>query len=115
MVEEPVTRREFERVVADHQRRLDGHDALYLDLRITREELVRFTEALQAARQEINGLVADNQACAIECEKYRQSFDGRLTALERFRWTFAGVVLVLAGIPAWVTLYIAVTRFLGGG
>ncbi len=115
MVDEPVTRREFERVVADHERRLDGHDALYTDIRITREELVRFTESLQAARREITSGVSDRDLCKAECAKHRSDFSRRIRALEQFRWTFGGAVLLLAGIPAWVTLYIAVTRFLGGG
>lgn len=110
MVDEPVTRREFDRVVADHERRMDGHDDLYADLRETREELVKFTEALQAARREIVSGVSERDVCKQACARHRGEFEARIRALEKFRWQFGGAVVFLAAIPTWVMLIWTFTR-----
>jgi hypothetical protein len=95
MVDDPITRREFDRVVQDHERRLDGHDGLYGDLRDTREELVRFTEALKAARDEIMSGVTDRDLCKAECAEHRSGFEKRTRCLEQFRWQISGALLVI--------------------
>ena len=102
MVDEPVTRREFDRVVQDHERRLAGHDGLYKDLQETREELVKFTEALQAARLEIGGGSSEHIACKTECARHRDGFEKRVRVLEAFRWKLLGayaVAVLVLGIP----------------
>jgi len=100
MTEDWVPRHEFERVVKDHERRLDGHDGLYGDLRETREELVRFTEALKSARDQITSGLTERDQCREHCESHRAEFDGRIKALERFRWQIGGALAVLSvGIP----------------
>lgn len=106
MPEDYVLRRELDRIVADHERRLDGHDALYADLRETREELVRFTEALQNAREMISSGVTARDICQQACATHRSAFAERLEALEKFRWQFGGAVLVLAAVPAWAALIV---------
>ncbi len=110
MLDEPVMRREFERVVADHERRLDGHDSLYADLRQTREELIEFTAALRAAREQIMSGVSEQELCRQHCAEHRAEFEVRVRALERFRWQFGGAVVFLAALPTWVMLIWTVTR-----
>jgi len=110
MADELVTRREFERVVSDHERRLAGHDGLYKDLQDTREELVKFTEALKAARDEMVGGLTDHDRCQQSCAKYRTEFEKRIRALERFRWQFGGAVLVIVALPTWVMLFLTLGR-----
>ena len=105
-----IERREFERVVADHERRLDGHDALYVDVRQTREELVAFIETLRHARKEINDIIGDRDKCKEDCKQYRAGFESRVTALERFRWMAGGAVVLIAAAPAWTTLFLLLTR-----
>ena len=94
--EEFVHKTEFDRVVADHERRLKGHDGLYRDLQETREELVRFTEALKGARDQIVSGMTDREACQEHCEHHRAGFESRLTVLERFRWQIGGALLLLS-------------------
>ena len=110
MTDDPVTRREFDRVVQDHERRLKGHDSLYKDLQDTREELVRFTEALVAARSEIMSGMNDRDLCKADCAKHRGEFEVRIRALEKFRWQFGGAVVFLAALPTWVMLIWTFTR-----
>jgi DNA repair ATPase RecN len=94
--EEYVHKSEFDRVVADHERRLKGHDGLYRDLQETREELVRFTEALKGARDQIVSGLTDRDKCREDCEQHREGFDRRLTVLERFRWQIGGALIILS-------------------
>ena len=110
-MEDPITRREFDRVVIDHERRLAGHDGLYKDLQETREELVRFTEALIQARTEIVSGMTDRDKCLENCATYRGGFEKRIRALERFRWQIGGALLIVAAVPGWT----AVILLLGGG
>ena len=110
-MEDPITRREFDRVVIDHERRLAGHDGLYKDLQETREELVRFTEALIQARTEIVSGMTDRDKCQELCAGYRSGFEKRIRALEKFRWQIGGALLIVAAVPGWT----AVILLLGGG
>ena len=96
MTEDFVPRREFERVIHEHERRLDGHDGLYGDLRDTREELVRFTEALKSARDQITSGLTDRDQCREQCVSHRTGFDGRIKALEKFRWQIGGALVLLS-------------------
>ena len=106
MTDDYIERREFERVVTDVERRLAGHDGLYKDLQDTREELVRFTEALVQARGEITSGLTDRDKCRAECFDNRRGFEKRIRALERFRWQIAGALIVIAAVPGWTTLVI---------
>lgn len=100
MVDEPVTRREFDRVVSEHERRLDGHDSLYAGLRETREELIRFCETLKNAREEMAEGVEHTTHCQELCASHRKAIGQRLDALEKFRWQITGaLVLVTIIIP----------------
>ena len=109
MADDPVTRHEFERVVQEHERRMDGHDNLYSDLRATREELVRFTEALEHARASLATGSTDRKNCRDECAAHRDGFHTRIVVLERFRWQVLGIVALLCGIPAYISLFLIVT------
>lgn len=98
--DEPVLRGEFEAVVVDVKRRLDGHDGLYTDLRATREELVRFTETLKIAREELAGGSATQVRCQENCRNYREAFERRMKILEQFRWEISGALVLLSvGVP----------------
>lgn len=110
MAEDFVPRREFDRVVADHERRLAGHDGLYKDLQETREELTRFTEALKHAREEIVSGLTERDKCQVDCSNHRSAFEVRIRALEKFRWQFGGAVVFLAALPTWVMLIWTFTR-----
>jgi hypothetical protein len=101
----------FEQFKGDVERRLDGHDGLYRDLRETREELVRFTEALKSARDEIVSGMTDRDKCQEACAGYRAGFEKRIRALEKFRWQIGGALVVVAAVPGWT----AVILLLKGG
>ena len=111
MTDDPITRREFERVVHDHERRLDGHDSLYRDLREAREELVKFVEALRGLSKELSDEGSEHAACRAQCEKHRDRFEKRIRALERFRWQIGGAMLIIVAIPSWLAV---VMLFVGG-
>lgn len=111
MTEDYVHRTEFDRVVADHERRLKGHDGLYRDLQETREELIRFTEALKEAREQMTSGVTQNERCQEKCVGYRSGFETRIRTLERFRWQIGGALVLIAAVPSWT----AVILLLAGG
>ena len=111
MTDDWVTRREFDRVVVEHERRLAGHDGLYKDLQETREELTRFTEALKHAREELVSGLTDRDKCQADCVSHRVGFEKRIRALEKFRWQIGGALLIVAAVPGWT----AVILLLGGG
>ncbi len=94
--DDPVLRGEYEQFKTDVERRLQGHDGLYGDLRETREELVKFTETLRAAREQVISVVTDRAKCQDDCKGYRAGFEKRIRALERFRWQIAGALIVLS-------------------
>jgi hypothetical protein len=104
MADDFVQRREFERAMADHERRLDGHDSLYSDVREAREELARFSETLRQARHEIGSGTADRDKCRVECASNRTKFDDRLRVLERFRWQIGGALVLIAAVPSWTAV-----------
>jgi len=105
MTDDLVRRPEFDRVVADHERRLDGHDSLYGDMRRTREEMVKFMETLRHARGELDSTVADRDKCRVACAGHRERFDGRIRSLERFRWQIGGALVVLSVIVPLLVKY----------
>ena len=104
MTDDPITRREFDRVIGDHDRRLAGHDGLYRDIQETREELVRFTEALKQARDQIVSGMTDREACQERCAHHREGYEKRIRALERFRWQLGGALVILVAIPSWLAV-----------
>jgi hypothetical protein len=106
---EPVGRDVFNQFKSDVER-LDGHDGLYKDLRETREELVRFTEALKSARDLLTVATHNQDECRDECAAHREGFEKRIRVLERFRWQITGIVSFLVAAPAWASLIWAFTK-----
>lgn len=109
MTDETVPRREFERVVAEHERRLDGHDTLYEKVQEAEKALVSFTETLKHARVEIEDMMKDRTDQEQYCERVQKGFNERLRVLEKFRWQIVGVGSVFVAAPAWVGLFMMLT------
>lgn len=103
-----VTRREFDRVVKDHERRLDGHDTLYDKIQDAEKALVGFTETLKHASEQLTEIATARSKAQEDCENYRDRFDKRLRVLERFRWQIVGIVTFLVAVPAWVGLFMMI-------
>lgn len=103
-----VTRREFDRVVKDHERRLDGHDTLYDKIQEAEKALVGFTETLKFAREQLVDIASACRQADQDCERCRDGIDKRLRVLERFRWQIVGIVTFLVAVPAWVGLFMMI-------
>ena len=111
----PVLHGEFDEFEKTVERRLDGHDTLYSEVKKMAVALAEFTGCLKGATDKITDALKADDDQAVKCTACKASLEGKINDLNVFRWNIVGALAFVIGIPAIGSFVILILKISEGG